>query len=709
MAQIHALTPEGRLPTAAVGHVEELLSDIADAYQVAVAEGFTGTKEEWLASLVGPQGEEGPYGGTAVTDPQVASYIGADTATTSALDRGYRRGLSAAEFGAVGDGSTDDTLALQAALDATAAQSTTLHIPRGTYKVGSQGLALEGFGGSVAVVGEPGTVLDMTATTAVDGLLITGVLGAATPLMEDASKGALSITVTMSPAPAAGDILRITSTDVWDVAENQPKGELAEVVSVSGDIITLVSPLFDSYRASTTVVRPMTTPRVTIRDLTIRRNSHHAGIRVQYARDVVISSVHLEGAREALLRMQYLYGLVVENCTGRDFFTAGSGTSYGLVILSCQHVTQIANRFRGGRHAVAHGGWLPCRDITMIGGTYDSYHGEGGQWAVDFHSNCELVRMIGVTVLNGVGVFCPNVSIESCVIRGVDKRGIYASMSRNSDYFRVINCEIDAPSSGIHFTHRTPSAEAIIDVLEVRGGTVRGDIRGVRIDVHPDVTPTGSTIFKRIVIKSDVRSSQTAVGVHQNNLGHAPTVERLELEGNFESGLHGILLDTGSTPVREAVISSARVTAGTEGSSPLYVAGAATDVTVRNTVLAGPTPGSKHYRSTLSGVAGRLVLDGVKIQDARANGGILAANASEALVSRLISVDTAGVPSFPPRTIHEMTASGTALASGPAAPTGGAWGRGDRVFNSAPASGVPHGWVCTVAGTPGTWVSTGNL
>jgi hypothetical protein len=31
------------------------------------------------------------------------------------------------------------------------------------------------------------------------------------------------------------------------------------------------------------------------------------------------------------------------------------------------------------------------------------------------------------------------------------------------------------------------------------------------------------------------------------------------------------------------------------------------------------------------------------------------------------------------------------------------------VFNSTATAGQPKGWVCTVAGTPGTWVSMGNL
>jgi len=38
-----------------------------------------------------------------------------------------------------------------------------------------------------------------------------------------------------------------------------------------------------------------------------------------------------------------------------------------------------------------------------------------------------------------------------------------------------------------------------------------------------------------------------------------------------------------------------------------------------------------------------------------------------------------------------------------------AWIVGDRALNSAPVIGSPKGWLCTVAGTPGTWVSEGNL
>jgi parallel beta helix pectate lyase-like protein len=44
-----------------------------------------------------------------------------------------------------------------------------------------------------------------------------------------------------------------------------------------------------------------------------------------------------------------------------------------------------------------------------------------------------------------------------------------------------------------------------------------------------------------------------------------------------------------------------------------------------------------------------------------------------------------------------------------AAPGSGTWAVGDRTEQSVPAVGSPKGWRCTVAGTPGTWVSEDNL
>src|SRR5699024_2338617 len=79
------------------------IDSLASAYDVWLEQGNTGTAEDFLASLQGERGAEGPYGGTEVTDPQVASWVGdTSTETGSKVDRLYRTVTSVREYGAIG-------------------------------------------------------------------------------------------------------------------------------------------------------------------------------------------------------------------------------------------------------------------------------------------------------------------------------------------------------------------------------------------------------------------------------------------------------------------------------------------------------------------------------------------------------------------------------------------------------------------------------
>jgi hypothetical protein len=46
---------------------------------------------------------------------------------------------------------------------------------------------------------------------------------------------------------------------------------------------------------------------------------------------------------------------------------------------------------------------------------------------------------------------------------------------------------------------------------------------------------------------------------------------------------------------------------------------------------------------------------------------------------------------------------------GATAPAAGTWAAGDRAWHTAPAAGGAPGWVCTAAGSPGTWKAMANL
>ena len=72
-----------------------------------------------------PRGQQGlPGPGALAADDAVSAYIQQPSATSTALDRVYRRGYSPREFGVVGNGTTDDTAAWNDALNAVPTGST---------------------------------------------------------------------------------------------------------------------------------------------------------------------------------------------------------------------------------------------------------------------------------------------------------------------------------------------------------------------------------------------------------------------------------------------------------------------------------------------------------------------------------------------------------------------------------------------------------
>lgn len=63
--------------------------------------------------------------------------------------------------------------------------------------------------------------------------------------------------------------------------------------------------------------------------------------------------------------------------------------------------------------------------------------------------------------------------------------------------------------------------------------------------------------------------------------------------------------------------------------------------------------------------------------------------------------------SYQPRTY--FGSNGNSIEWGSAAPTSGSYKAGDVVHNIAPASGQPAFWLCTAAGSPGTWLAGPNV
>lgn len=159
-------------------------ADGASAYEVAVAEGFTGTVEDWLASLVGatgPQGQDGPQGIQGIQGPQGVKGDTGDPGATGPDGPAGPQGIQGiqgiqGETGPQGDPGTNG--------------------PNGVDGADGQGVPIGGTTGQV-LTKSSGTDFD-TAWTDPDGASDPLVLSVSTPTTPDAN------TVTVFRRPIAG-------------------------------------------------------------------------------------------------------------------------------------------------------------------------------------------------------------------------------------------------------------------------------------------------------------------------------------------------------------------------------------------------------------------------------------------------------------------------------------------------------------------------
>lgn len=104
-------------------------------------------------------------------DATHVSYTPAGTgAVATKVETKLRESVSVKDFGAVGDGSIDDTNALQAAINAAVSRSKSLYLPTGTYKTTSGlsfGAPIRIFGDGADVASETGTIIKPTQSSGI--------------------------------------------------------------------------------------------------------------------------------------------------------------------------------------------------------------------------------------------------------------------------------------------------------------------------------------------------------------------------------------------------------------------------------------------------------------------------------------------------------------------------------------------------------------
>lgn len=347
------------------------------------------------------------------------------------------------DYGAVGDGSTDDTAAMQAAITAVATTGQGLYVPAGTYKITSAMTST----GHLNMFGDgEKSIISFSSATLGTGLTVSGSLTQIQNI-SSASAGNLSVTFASAPSLSISDVFCIYSTDLWNsVRAYYYSGEWCECRGTSGSIAYLSNPLYDSYTPANVTVYKLNSKAVSFRDLRFVGGANSQGLlKIQFCDNPYLENVSAYNENYQAIEFDRCYRVYVSNS---NIYNKGTGTldDYGVVIGNSQKVNIEGGDFYARRHGISIGGGdyicaVPNRDVKISNATI-SNDITSGVYAADMHGNIQDLRYQGCTLYQGGGWAGMDSGYDNCIIYAqFGGMCIYASEVKGGELY-LRNCKL---------------------------------------------------------------------------------------------------------------------------------------------------------------------------------------------------------------------------------------------------------------------------
>lgn len=170
------------------------------------------------------------------------------------------------DFGVTGDGVTDDSAAIQSAIEYASANNNKLYVPSGTYLLGTGilideafDICIEGdaavrprFVGTQALADAGGRLFSFLPEPTVTGLVLTS----------NIKPNERTITLSSATALSAGMVIHWSSNVLWPYENGGSyyKGDVHEILKVSGSTVTLCDSTRDTYNTTQNILMSAWTP-----------------------------------------------------------------------------------------------------------------------------------------------------------------------------------------------------------------------------------------------------------------------------------------------------------------------------------------------------------------------------------------------------------------------------------------------------------------
>lgn len=463
------------------------------------------------------------------------TQFGAGAVTQSYLTK-VREIVSVKDFGAVGDGVTDDTSAIQAAINYAGSIRATLLVNSGTYKISLPLTSLS----SININCEHKVVFDGTTippyavgNTYRSLLSVTGSISDPSLLTTDAIRGTYIISVASTVGYSVGDLILVSSNQYYSgggfVMTSSGSTVIANYCGVtcrvakviSGTQLSIDTPCPESYLitdgAYVKKITPVTFSMTGGKLILAGVNSGQIGISLTYVENSIVENVAVIAAENIGVSVSYSDNVTVSNCNIQRCtspYLANpllTQTGYGVLFGSgTVNSTAFNNYFELCRHSVSGGGAHPARSIILDGN--QSFNCGLGAADIDNHEPCEYWTITNCTSVGG-----PDGS------GGIVSRGLIGVNITNNT---LVNC-----GTGIMAKHFYVNSYGLRNYI-ISGNIMRNCTTGILLGVEY------SNIYNTVVSNNIMALCGTGIycGRENNRLSLSNTLDSIVISNNVISG-----------------------------------------------------------------------------------------------------------------------------------------------------------------------------